>query len=71
MKELIKMFRTAKQYLKDEMNIELPDGNINGAWFAKHHLPMIVRCTCCDETMALPSAKIRDDGTIYCSICVE
>ena len=65
------MFRTAKQYLKDEMDIEFPDGIINGAWFAEHHLPMIVRCTCCDATMALPSAKIRDDGTIYCSTCVE
>ena len=65
------MFRTAKQYLKDEMDIDLPDGIVNGTWFAKHHLPKMVRCTCCDTIMTLPSAKIRDDGTIYCSTCIE
>jgi hypothetical protein len=34
-------------------------------------LPMVVSCTCCGMTMALPSAMVDDDGTIYCSSCAE
>lgn len=64
------MLRPAKQYLKEEMNIELP-AIANEAWFAIHNLPMFVRCTCCNMIMALPAAKIEDDGTIYCSTCFE
>lgn len=63
------MMRTAKAYLLEEMGIELPKGEINGSWFAKNGLPMIVECSCCGETMALPSAVIDDDGTIYCHSC--
>ena len=65
------MMRTAETYLKEEMNIEMPKGEINGSWFAENDLPMIVCCTCCDTSMALPSAMIDDDGTIYCSSCAE
>ena len=48
---------------------ELPKGNISGAWFAEHNLPMIVHCTCCEMTMATPSAYIDDEGYTYCSSC--
>ena len=63
------MMRTAEKYIKEEMGIEFPKGNISGSWFAEHGLPMIVSCTCCESTMALPSAMIDEDGRIYCSSC--
>lgn len=68
---MIAMMRTAEVYLREEMGIEMPKDTIDGSWFAEHHLPMIVRCTCCDTTMALPSAVIAEDGTIFCSSCAE
>jgi hypothetical protein len=61
--------KTAKEWLKDELNIDLPNGSINGSWFVENHLPMVVRCSCCEMTMALPSAIMDDDGTIYCENC--
>jgi hypothetical protein len=63
------MLRTAKTYIFEEMGVEMPKGNIPGSWFAENALPMIVECTCCGTTMALPSAMIDDDGTIYCPSC--
>ena len=62
--------RTAKQWIKEELNIEMPNGNIGGEWFANNNLPMIVQCTCCEMTMALPSAMINDAGIIFCQNCV-
>ena len=47
----------------------MPEGTINGGWFAEHDLPMIVSCTCCGMTMALPSAYVDEDGYTYCSGC--
>lgn len=64
------MLRTAEQYIKEEFDIEMPKGTINGSWFTENNLPMIVSCTCCGSTMALPSAMIDEDGHIYCSSCV-
>lgn len=63
------MLRTAETYIFEEMGVEMPKGEIKGSWFAENHLPMIVRCDCCLTSMALPSAMIADDGTIYCSSC--
>ena len=63
------MMRTAKTYILEEKGVEMPKGNIPGSWFAKNSLPIIVRCTCCDTSMALPFAMIDDDGTIYCHSC--
>ena len=42
---------------------------INGSWFSENGLPMIVECSCCGMTMALPSAMIDDDGHCFCSSC--
>ena len=63
------MIRTAEIYILEEMGMKMPKGNIPGSWFAENALPMIVRCACCGTSMALHSAMIDDDGTIYCSSC--
>ena len=56
-------------YVRTELNIPIPEGNIPGEWFSKHRFPMIVRCCCCEMTMALPSAWIDTDGSTYCADC--
>lgn len=61
--------KTFQEWFKENYNEDLPAGSINGEWFAKHDLPMIVECTCCGSTMALPSALISDDDYVYCSTC--
>lgn len=61
--------RTAREWIKDEIGIEMPTGDINGKWFAENHLPMVVECTCCGMTMALPSAYVDDNGEVYCRNC--
>ena len=58
-------------YIKEHRNLEMPSGNIPGSWFVENSLPMIVHCTCCEMTMASPSAWIDDEGYIYCSDCAE
>lgn len=59
------MFKSIEEYLE----IEFPKGQISGSWFAEHKLPMVVSCTCCGMTMALPSARVDEDGYIYCRSC--
>ena len=63
--------RTFEQWLKEEKGLEMPKGKVDGRWFAEQKLPMIVSCTCCGETMAIPSARIDYDGSIYCPSCVD
>lgn len=65
------MMRTAETYIFEEMGVEMPRGEIPGAWFAEHALPMIVSCTNCGATMALPSAMINDDGACFCPNCAN
>lgn len=60
--------KSFNEWLK-EQGIEMPKGTINGTWFAEHGLPMIVRCTCCEMTMASPNAFIDDEGYTYCTNC--
>ena len=60
--------KSFSEWLKDNGE-ELPKGDISGEWFAKRGLPMIVHCTCCEMTMALPSAYISNEGYTYCSSC--
>ena len=55
-------------YAKKRYN-DMPEKVIPGDWFAKHGIPMIVRCNCCDMTMATPSAYLDDEGYTYCSEC--
>lgn len=58
-----------KRWLKENRGIEMPEGDIDGAWFAQHNLPMVVRCSCCDMTMASPNAFVDNAGYTYCSGC--
>ena len=51
--------------------IEIPKGNIPGEWFAKHGYPMIVRWSCCEMTMAIPSCFVDDEGYTFCSDCAD
>lgn len=48
----------------------VPQGAISGNWFAERGLPIIVRCTCCGSTMALPTAYVDENLMTYCSSCV-
>ena len=61
--------KSFKDYIAERWNITMPEGNISGAWFAENSIPMIVKCTCCEMTMASPSAWVDDDGYIYCGEC--
>jgi len=60
--------KTFFDYVRDQ-GIAIPETNIPGSWFHKHGYPMIVRCCCCEMTMAIPSAWIDDKGYTYCSDC--
>ena len=60
--------KTMREWLKENLGIEMPEGNINGSWFAENNLPMIVECSCCGMTMALPSTYV-ENGYIYCGNC--
>ena len=57
------------QYLKDELDEEMPKGNVDANWFINRGLPMVVECKCCQMTMALPNAFIDEEGYTYCSGC--
>ena len=61
--------KTFRNYILDEFNIEMPQGEISGAWFSQNGLPMILACTCCGMTMSAPSALIDHNGQVYCSGC--
>lgn len=61
--------KTFRNYILDEFGIEMPQGEISGAWFSQNGFPMIVACTCCGMTMSAPSALIDRDGQVYCSGC--
>lgn len=61
--------KTFEQWLKENRNCEMPKGNVDAGWFIEHGLPMIVECSCCQMTMALPNALIDDEGNIYCHDC--
>ena len=61
--------KTFRNYILDEFNIEMPQGEISGAWFSQNGLPMIVSCTCCGMTMSAPSALIDRTGQVFCTGC--
>lgn len=60
---------TFRNYWLANMNEDVPSPTIPGSWFAERGLPMIVSCTCCGMTMALPSARIDREGYTYCGGC--
>lgn len=60
--------KTIREWLKENLGIEMPEGNIDESWFKEQKLPMIVECSCCGMSMALSSAYV-DNGYIYCESC--
>lgn len=60
-----------RDYIKQRWNLQMPEGEISGAWFSDNGIPMVVRCSCCDMTMASPSAWIDDEGYTYCGTCAD
>ena len=60
-----------KDYIKHHFDLEMPKGSISGEWFSQNGIPMVVRCSCCDMTMASPSAWIDEDGYTYCETCAD
>ena len=58
-------------YVRTELHVSIPEGNIPGSWFAENGICMVVRCSCCGMTMASPSAWIDDDGDTYCADCAD
>lgn len=63
--------KSFEKYLLDNLNLKVPHGTISGSWFADNGIPMVVRCCCCDMSMASPSAWLDDDGYTYCSDCAD
>lgn len=61
--------KTFTKWLKENYNEEMPKGTINESWFIERGLPMIVHCSSCEMTMALPNTYIDDKGYTYCSTC--
>ncbi len=62
--------QTFKDWFEQTYNEQYPKGDvINAEWFFERNLPMIVECSCCTTTMALPNALIDEEGNIYCSSC--
>ena len=60
-----------REYVETKMNLKMPHGNIPGGWFYDNQLPMVVRCCCCDMSMASPSAWIDEQGYTYCAECAD
>lgn len=63
--------KTFEKWFEDNYNEKMPEGCISYEWFFKHDLPMVVHCTCCDDTMLLPNSIVAEDGYLYCPSCAE
>lgn len=64
--------KTAERYLSEDLGLDYPKTPVvSGKWFSDNGLPMIVSCTCCGMTMALPNAYINNEGECFCSSCME
>ena len=62
--------KTFYEYVRDR-GIDIPENNIPGSWFQEHGYPMVVRCACCEMTMAIPSALIDEEGYTFCANCAS
>lgn len=60
-----------KNYVETHGYEKMPEGNVPAIWFKRNLLPMVVRCTCCDMSMASPTAWIDEEGYAYCGSCCE
>jgi len=61
--------RSFREYVEERGYEKMPEGNIPAIWFKRNFLPMVVKCTCCEMTMASPSAWIDEKGYTYCGEC--
>lgn len=61
--------KTFAEWLKGISGEDMPSDDISASWFIERGLPMIVECKCCGMTMALPSAFVSEDNSIYCYMC--
>ena len=61
--------KSFEEYVAENLEVEMPHGNIPGSWFVENGIPMVVRCTCCEMTMASPSAWVNDEGYTFCADC--
>jgi len=61
--------KTFRNFIKDEFDLEMPEGDIPGSWFSENGLPMIVACICCGMTMAAPWCLLDSNGYTYCGTC--
>ena len=61
--------RTVKQYILEEMGIEMPKGEIPESWFKENNLPKEIYCVCCGVKMELQSAMVEDGGLVFCKKC--
>lgn len=56
-------------WYKDKYDEEPPKDAIPGEWFHERGLPMVVHCTYCGMTMALPQAYLNREGYTFCNSC--
>lgn len=61
--------KSFSEYIESKGYPKMPEGNVPARWFMENFLPMMVRCSCCDMTMASPSAWIDDNGYTFCADC--
>lgn len=61
--------RTVKQYILEEMGIEMPKGEIPESWFKENNLPKEIYCACCGIKMELQLAMVEDGGLVFCKKC--
>lgn len=61
--------KSFEDFIAEKWNLKMPKGTISGLWFVENGIPMIVHCSCCEMTMASPSAWIDDEGYTYCASC--
>lgn len=64
--------KTFYQWYKEVSGKDISEQKtFSGEWFVERDLPMIVECTYCGATMALPTAFIDNDNYLYCSTCAD
>ena len=64
--------KTFKKWIRDELGLDLTDQkSLGGNWFAEHGIPMIVSCTCCNDTLNVANAVIDEDKNCFCRECGE
>lgn len=63
--------KTFAEFVKEIRGVEMPQGEIPGSWFEENRLPMVLRCSCCENTMIAPSARIDEQGYVFCENCAR